>query len=96
MLNNIVETNEAEQRKPYQYPDVFRVKPRNTFRFLGTRLSVMESKTYTAIDAINKPNWESRGLVFIIDAEGDDPENPLGVLLDQHDYVVIDDDEVVQ
>tara|TARA_B100001939_G_scaffold324415_1_gene316373 strand:+ start:358 stop:651 length:294 start_codon:yes stop_codon:yes gene_type:complete len=90
-----VNKNERSRNSECQYPNTFVVRPRSDFRLLGSGISLSSSKTYTAIDAINQPNWESRGLVFVLDAEGDNPENPLGFLLDQHDYVVVDDDEVV-
>ena len=77
-----------------RYPNTFVVRPRSDFKLMGSGISVSSSKTYTAIDAINQPNWESRGLVFVLDAEGD--TGNIGFLLDKHDYVVVDDEEVVQ
>ena len=96
MVISVNKNERSPASESQRYPDTFVVRPRSDFKLMGSGLSLSATKTYTAIDAINQPNWESRGLIFIIDAEGDDPENPLGVLLDQHDYVVIDDDEVVQ
>ena len=89
-----VNKNERSRNSESQYPNTFVVRPRSDFRMLGSGISLSSSKTYTAIDAINQPNWESRGLVFVLDAEGD--TGNIGFLLDQHDYVVVDDDEVVQ
>ena len=57
-----------------------RVTPLNDFKMLGTRIRVSKDKIYDAIHATNQPNWESRGLVFIMNAEGDTTE--LGFLLD--------------
>ena len=65
-----------------------RVRPRNDFKMLGTEIQVSKDKIYDAIHATNQPNWESRGLVFIINAEGDTTE--LGFLLDSTDYEVIE------
>lgn len=65
-----------------------RVRPRNDFKMLGTRIQVSKDKIYDAIHATNQPNWESRGLVFIINAEGDTTE--LGFLLDSTDYEMIE------
>lgn len=65
-----------------------RVRPRNDFKMLGTEIQVSKDKIYDAIHATNQPNWESRGLVFIINAEGDTTE--LGFLLDPTDYEVIE------
>ena len=89
-----VNKNERSRNSESQYPNTCVVRPRSDFRMLGSGISLSSSKTYTAIDAINQPNWESRGLVFVLDAEGD--TGNIGFLLDQHDYVVVDDDEVVQ
>ena len=96
MVISVNKNERSRNSESPRYPNTFVVRPRSDFRMLGSRLSLLETKTYTAIDAINQPNWESRGLVFVLDAEGDDPENPLGFLLDKHDYVVVDDDEVVE
>ena len=90
-----VNKNERSLASESQYPNTFVVRPRSDFKLMGSGISLSSSKTYTAIDAINQPNWESRGLVFVLDAEGDNPENPLGFLLDKHDYVVVENDEVV-
>lgn len=65
-----------------------RVRPRNDFKMLGTQIQVSKDKIYDAVPATNQPNWESRGLVFIINAEGDTTE--LGFLLDSTDYEVIE------
>ena len=90
----IINENERSPASESHYPDTFVVRPRSDFRLMGSGLSLSETKTYTAIDAINQPNWESRGLVFVLDAEGD--TGNIGFLLDKHDYVVVDDEEVVQ
>ena len=90
-----VNKNERSLASESQYPNTFVVRPRSDFKLMGSGISLSSSKTYTAIDAINQPNWESRGLVFVLDAEGDNPENPLGFLLDKHDYVVVENDEAV-
>ena len=88
-----VNKNERSLASESQYPNTIVVRPRSDFRLLGSGISVSSSKTYTAIDAINQPNWESRGLVFVLDAEGD--TGNIGFLLDKHDYVVVENDEVV-
>ena len=91
----IINENERSPASESQrYPDTFVVRPRSDFKLMGSGISVSSSKPYTAIDAINQPNWESRGLVFVLDAEGD--TGNIGFRLAQHDYVVVDDDEVVQ
>ena len=61
-----VNKNESRTSESHRYPNTFVVRPRSDFRLLGSRLSLLETKTYTAIDAINQPNWESRGLVFVM------------------------------
>ncbi len=88
-----VNKNERSLASESQYPNTFVVRPRSDFKLMGSGISVSSSKTYTAIDAINQPNWESRGLVFVLDAEGD--TGNIGFLLDKHDYVVVENDEVV-
>ena len=55
---------------------------------LGTQIQVSKDKIYDAVHATGQPNWESRGLVFIINAEGDTTE--LGFLLDSTDYEVVE------
>jgi len=65
-----------------------RIRPRNDFKLLGTGIHVSKDKIYNAFHATNQPNWESRGLVFIINAEGDTTE--LGFLLDSTDYEVVE------
>ena len=88
-----VNKNERSLASESQYPNTFVVSPRSDFKLMGSGISLSSSKTYTAIDAINQPNWESRGLVFVLDAEGD--TGNIGFLLDKHDYVVVENDEVV-
>ena len=94
MVISVNKNERSPASESQRYPDTFVVRPRSDFKLMGSGISVSSSKTYTAIDAINQPNWESRGLVFVLDAEGD--TGNIGFLLDQHDYVVVDDDEVVQ
>ncbi|RZD54491.1 MAG: hypothetical protein CXT67_00310 [Methanobacteriota archaeon] len=65
-----------------------RVRPLNDFKMLGSGIQVSKDKIYDAVHATNQPNWESRGLVFIQNAEGDTTE--LGFLLDSTDYEVIE------
>ena len=66
-----------------------RVQPLNDFRMLGTQIRVSKDKVYDAIHATNQPDWEERGLIFILDAEGDLIGEPLGFLLDKTDYEVV-------
>ena len=94
MVISVNKNERSPASESQRYPDTFVVRPRSDFKLMGSGLSLSATKTYTAIDAINQPNWESRGLVFVLDAEGD--TGNIGFLLDQHDYVVVDDDEVVQ
>ena len=94
MVISVNKNERSPASESQRYPDTFVVRPRSDFKLMGSGLSLSATKTYTAIDAINHPNWESRGLVFVLDAEGD--TGNIGFLLDQHDYVVVDDDEVVQ
>jgi hypothetical protein len=65
-----------------------RVRPLNDFKMLGSGIQVSKDKIYDAVHATNQPNWESRGLVFIQNAEGDTTE--LGFLLDSTDYEMIE------
>ena len=65
-----------------------RVRPLNDFKMLGSGIQVSKDKIYDAVHATNQPNWESRGLVFIQNAEGDTTE--LGFLLDSTDYEVVE------
>jgi hypothetical protein len=94
MVINVNENERCPASESQRYPDTFVVRPRSDFKLMGSGLSLSATKTYTAIDAINQPDWESRGLVFVLDAEGD--TGNICFLLDKHDYVVVDDDEVVQ
>ena len=65
-----------------------RGRPLNDFKMLGSGIQVSKDKIYDAVHATNQPNWESRGLVFIQNAEGDTTE--LGFLLDSTDYEAIE------
>lgn len=94
MVISVNKNERSPASESQRYPNTFVVRPRSDFKLMGSGLSLSATKTYTAIDAINQPNWESRGLVFVLDAEGD--TGNIGFLLDQHDYVMVDDDEVVQ
>jgi|TARA_R100000084_G_C4647547_1_gene147662 hypothetical protein len=64
-----------------------RVRPLNDFKMLGSGIQVSKDKIYDAVHATNQPNWESRGLIFIVNAEGD--SSGIGFLLDSTDYVKI-------
>lgn len=65
-----------------------KVKPLNDFKLLGTEIRLSKNKIYEAIHATNQPNWESQGLIFITNAEGDSSE--IGFLLDSTDYTIIE------
>jgi|DEB0MinimDraft_4_1074332.scaffolds.fasta_scaffold89992_2 hypothetical protein len=52
------------------------------FKLLGTDQKFPAGK-YRAINATNQPNWQERGAVFIVNANGCD------LLLDSEDYTVI-------
>ena len=65
-----------------------KVKPLNDFKLLGTGIRLSKNKIYEAINATNQPNWKSRGLIFITNAEGDSSE--IGFLLDSTDYTIIE------
>ena len=93
MTSSISENKNEPRTNADRYPAKFLVRPRSDFRLLGTGMSLSENRTYEAIDAINQPNWESRGLVFVLNAEGD--TSGIGFLLDKHDYVLVHDDEVI-
>jgi len=66
---------------------MMRVRPLGDFKMLGTRISVSKHKEYEGVHAVNQPDWERRGLIFITNAEGDDTE--IGFLLPKEDYVII-------
>ena len=63
------------------------VKPLNSFKMLGSGISVIAGKTYEAIPASNQPDFERDGLIFITNAEGDSSD--LGFLLDSTDYTEV-------
>ena len=68
---------------------MMRVRPLGDFKMLGTRISVSKHKEYEGVHAVNQPDWERRGLIFITNAEGDDPVDGIGFLLSKEDYVII-------
>jgi len=45
------------------------VKPKKNFRHIGwaTMETLDKTKTYKAIKAVNQPDWEAKGLIFIDD-----------------------------
>lgn len=58
-----------------------KVKPNKAYKLLGTDLILDQNKTYTAVHAINIPDWKKRGLIFI----GPSP----GFLLEHNEYTII-------
>jgi len=63
------------------------VRPTGDWRMLGTPISVSKERVYQAMHAVNQKDWKSRGLIFILDAEGDTTE--IGFLLSKEDYTVV-------
>ena len=41
-----------------------KVKPKESFKLLGTNISLDKNKIYEAIEASNQPNWKEKGLIF--------------------------------
>lgn len=60
----------------------FKVRPDKAYKLLGTDLVLDPNKTYTAIHAMNIPDWKERGLIFI----GPSP----GFLLEHNEYIIIE------
>lgn len=60
----------------------FIVRPDKSYKLLGTDLELDPNKTYNAIHAMNIPDWEKRGLIFI----GPSP----GFLLERNEYTIIE------
>lgn len=59
-----------------------KVKPNKAYKLLGTDLVLDPNKTYTAVYAMNIPNWQKRELIFI----GPSP----GFLLEKKEYIIIE------
>lgn len=57
-----------------------RVRPKLDFRLLGTSCTLSCKEVYIATPAVNIPDWEKGGLVFV----GKD-----GILLHRHEYDII-------
>ena len=66
---------------------MMRVRPLGDFKMLGTRISVSKHKEYEGVHAVNQPDWERRGLIFITIEETAATE--IGFLLPKEDYVII-------
>jgi len=60
-----------------------RIKPKLSFKLLGTSIQLDKNEIYDAEPATNQPDWERRGLVFVGDAPG--------FLLGKDDYTVVED-----
>jgi len=59
-----------------------KVMPDKAYKLLGTDLVLDPNKTYTAVHAMNIPDWQKRGLIFI----GPSP----GFLLERNEYTIIE------
>ena len=60
----------------------FKVRPAKAYSLLGTDLKLDANKTYTAVYAMNIPDWQERELIFI----GPSP----GFLLEKNEYTIIE------
>lgn len=61
------------------------VIPKLSFRLLGTDIEVKAGVPHRAVDAINQPNWESKGLVCVYENDSDLDECRT-ILLGREDY----------
>jgi hypothetical protein len=60
----------------------FKVKPDKAYKLLGTDLELDPQKIYTAVYAMNIPDWKEREFIFI---------GPLpGFLLEKNEYTIIE------
>jgi hypothetical protein len=59
-------------------------RPLENYRLLGTSIVLDSRKFYNASYAKNQPDWESRGLIYI--HEADDEEDSIGFLLERGEY----------
>jgi hypothetical protein len=62
------------------------IKPQESFRLLGTSIRLDSGKTYQAINATNQPDWESKGLVFVL-VDGD--IDGASFLLEKGEYEIV-------
>ena len=60
--------------------------PKESFQILGTGITLTAGKAYPFEHAINQPDWESKGLIFITGGEGD--TGGMGVLLERGEYEI--------
>ena len=42
-----------------------KIKPLESFKLLGTQLSLVKGKGYSATPAANQPDWEEEGKIFV-------------------------------
>ena len=64
-----------------------KVKPKLSYKLLGTDIKLNKNKTYNYITAINQPDYKKEGKIFIL--ENGTEENSFGFLLNKNEYEVI-------
>lgn len=42
-----------------------KVKPNESYKLLGTSITLVKGKTYNATIATNQPDYEEKGLIFV-------------------------------
>jgi hypothetical protein len=68
-------------------PRKIKVRPNKAYKLLGTDLVLDPNKTYTAVYAMNIPDWKDRKLIFI----GPSP----GFLLEENEYLLEEDEYTI-
>ena len=66
-----------------------KVKPKLSYELLGTNIKLSKDKEYEAEWATNQPNWMENGKIFVINAENDTHDDPLGFLLEKNEYKIV-------
>lgn len=61
-----------------------KIRPILSFKLLGTDLSLKQGETYSADHATNQPDWEAKGLIFVIADANDN-----SILLERGDYEIL-------
>jgi hypothetical protein len=72
------------------------VKPKQAYESMGTSIRLDPTLVYLAIPAINQPDYRKRKAVFVLcDGAGDpagDPEESVGLLLEDGEYERVEDE----
>ncbi len=65
-----------------------KIRPNGNYKLLGTDIVLDKTKTYDAIVASNQPECKEKGLIFVINIPGKNPDD--GFLLERGEYEIVE------